>query len=66
MNNKYTGFTEAQREYIDYLERVNYTQDRPLEELNREALNREVGKAYGLTEQDMDSTVASYVMRVEV
>ena len=46
----------ALQEYKDYLIRINRSSENPksLRELNKEKLNREVAKSYGLSESEID------------
>ena len=46
--------SEAQQKYIDYIKRVARTDNRTLQELNRNNLIREVGISYGLSEEEID------------
>jgi len=49
----------APQEYKDYLIRINRSSDnpKPLQVLNKELLNREVAKSYGLSESEIDGIV---------
>ena len=45
--------TNSQRDYSDYLTRLARTSTKTIRELNGEKLVREVGKSYGLSEEEM-------------
>lgn len=50
-----------QKEYMEYIERVQRVDKRPIEVLSQHSAIREVGKSYGLTLQECEQVVIDYV-----
>ena len=48
---------QSQREYIDYLTRLERNINKSMSEFNLELADREVGKGYGCSEKEMDEAV---------
>ena len=52
---------DAQKDYIDYIERVMRMSTETMEEINQKLIVRNVGRYYGCTEEEMNEAVIEYV-----
>ena len=53
--------TNLQKDYSDYLTRLARTSTKTISELNGEKLVREVGRSYGLSEDEMREVVENEI-----